>query len=158
MARKRLNVKFIVIGITALLCVGAAGVAYKYRKRIIYGSADKLLARAELLMKQGEYDEAGELLFDAATVGGADPYIYVLIGDVFDLKAGDDPYNNIQKARGFWENALSVDPRYLPALQRLLDRANDVVEIAPSVQSYQSLREAAEKFLVVAPEDKKAQQ
>src|SRR5688572_27719290 len=151
MARKRLNVKFLVIGITALLCIGAAGVAYKYRKRIMYGSADKLLADAEQLMKQGEYDKAGKMLYDAATVGGADPYIYVLLGDIWDLKAGEDPHNNLQKARGFWENALSVDPRYLPALQRILDRANDWVQVAPNVQSYQSLREAAERFLVVAP-------
>src|SRR5688572_8125507 len=157
MARKRLNLKFLVIGIVALLCIGAAGVAYKYRKRIIYGSADKLLAEAEQHMKNGEYDKAGKLLYDAATVGGADPYIYVLLGDVWDAKAGEDPYNNIQKAGGFWENALSVDPRYVPALQRIMNRRNDWVQAAPSVQSYQALREAATRFLVVAPDDKKAQ-
>ena len=100
MARKRINIKFVVIGITALLMIAALGVAYKFRKRILLGSPEKLLAEAKSLMDQGEYDKAGKLLYDTATVGGADPYVYVLLGDVWDLKAGEDPNNNIGKARG----------------------------------------------------------
>ena len=157
MARKRLNIKFIVIGITALLMIAALGVAYKYRKRILLGSPDELLAQAKSYMDQGEYDKAGKLLYDAATVGGADPYIYVLLGDVWDMKAGEDPANNPQKARGFWENALSVDPRYLPALQRILDRSLEIAQIEPHPQLLQGLRDAAQRYLVVEPDNKKAQ-
>ena len=157
MARKRLNFKFLVIGITALLLVAALGVAYKYRKRLLLGSPDKLLAQAKSYMDQGEYDKAGKLLYDAATVGGADPYIYVLLGDVWDLKAGEDPANNTQKARGFWEQALSVDPRYVPALQRILDRSLAIIDFYPTSGAYQALRDVAGRYLVVEPDNKKAQ-
>jgi hypothetical protein len=157
MARKRINIKFVVIGITALLMIAALGVAYKFRKRILLGSPEKLLAEAKSLMDQGEYDKAGKLLYDTATVGGADPYVYVLLGDVWDLKAGEDPNNNIGKARGFWENALSVDPRYVPALQRILDRSLAIVELYPVGNTYQALRDIAQRYLVVEPENKKAQ-
>src|SRR5687768_3490525 len=157
MARKRLNVKFIILGVAAFVVLGAAATTYKFRKRLFY-NPDKLMVEGKKFLAEGNADEAAKRFYEVGGIrGGGDPELYVLLGDVHDLKAGEDPDNHLRKAYGFWQNALSVDPRYLPALHRLLDRSLEVVAIEPRNSAYQGLRDAAQRLLVVDPEDKKAQ-
>lgn len=158
MARKRINFTFLSIGIVLVLGVVGLGAAYKLKlhKRLFYPSPDSYVAKAKLLMAEGKWEEAGKALYDAGTIKGPDAAISVMIGDVWDHLAGESD-ENIRKAQGYWANALSIDPRYLPAHQRLLDRANDFAGEYPHPNSFQALRETAEKFRAVDPEDKKAE-
>lgn len=158
MARKRLNIAFLCIAVLILLGGISLVVAYKYKlhKRLFYGSPEKHMALAKRLMAEGKWDEAGKALYDAGTLKGADPEINVMIGDVWNHLAGESD-ENFRKGAGYWANALSIDPRYLPAHQRLLDHARDIATEYPHPNSFQNLRETAEKFRAVDPQDKKAE-
>jgi tetratricopeptide (TPR) repeat protein len=158
MARKRVNIAFIAISVACVLGIVLLGVAWKlkWHRWILYGSPDKYIAQARQLMNEKRWEEAGKVLQRAGTLKGPDPDLNIMFGDVHDAMSGDSQ-ENFQKAVGYWTNALSIDPRYLPALERLLHRARDVANVAPYSICFQNLRDAAQKYIAVDPDSKEAQ-
>jgi tetratricopeptide (TPR) repeat protein len=132
-------------------------VVYIYRVRIFKGSHEKYVARAEQLMAEGKYKEAGESLYEAIKIKRTDPGLFVMLGDAWMHLAKDDP-EALRKGRGAWESAVSIDPRYLPALQRIFKMEQDIERAYPQPRSMENVREAAKKLLAVDPADKPARQ
>jgi O-antigen ligase len=70
-------------------------------------------ALGEALISQGKADEGRGELRLAANLGSTDPALYVELGDA-DLRAGD-----VALARADYRMALTIDPFWAPARQRL---------------------------------------
>src|SRR3954466_2470647 len=116
MARK-VNTHFILIVSLVLLGLMAAGgglVWYKHKHK----DPKKLLAQAVKSEQEGafvvaamHYGSAGQIMHD--------PKLLTKAGDLMYSRAFDDD-ENIEKARQYWNAAISTDPTYTPALEREL--------------------------------------
>lgn len=151
MARKRVNVKFISLVAAGVLLAALAVVVYVNRVRIFKGGHEAYVKRAEKLMEEGKYKDAGKELYDAILIKGPDPELYVMLGDAWSHLVSENDMEGVAKGRGFWEQSLVVDPRYMPALQRIFDAQQEFARIRPSPTSFDGVRDAAKKVLAVDP-------
>ena len=72
------------------------------------GRARELLVRCKVV--KGEYEDAELLSRDLATLYPEEPYPYVLLSQVLLLR------DEVEEAVEFGNNALQIDPRYIPAI------------------------------------------
>src|SRR3954466_12391421 len=123
---RRVNTKFLIILIAVGMGLLLGGVA---AKKFIHvrGDPTKLLAEGDKLHEAGEYDKAKDK-YQQAT--GADPgstEALIKLGDACAKLTPEDPMY-LDQAHTAWNRAISVDPKFPPAMNRLLDSYWDVVD------------------------------
>jgi tetratricopeptide (TPR) repeat protein len=109
-------------------------------------------------MKDGKYEDAIEAYAKAIRLKDNDPMIWVKLGDAHNYLSGDD-INNLHKARGVWENAITQDPKLIEAHRRLLDfwkQWGSAMAGAGRATYLDRAADSARGILRIKPDDKEA--
>ena len=154
---KRVNSKFLII-LTVVVLGG--GVAALLASRFIHskvGDPKRLVAEAEKLDEQGEYEKSSELYRAASAADPTNTEIMLKLGDALAHLTPVDP-DYLRAAHNVWNKAVQQDPRYTPALNRLLDSFWDILEVQPKPDPslFADCRKIAERLLAVEPGNKRA--
>src|SRR5438105_15933449 len=126
MARK-VNTKFVAISsIVFLILLGGAWGVWRWRHK----DPHVLIKRGDALLAEGKYEDAARHFATAASAL-KDPSLWVKAGDVYNRIAYDDR-ENLPKAVAMWDQAVTIDVGYTPALNRLLNIYLDDLELSES--------------------------
>jgi len=129
MAKRRLNKKFLILLSVGALAFAALGVgALVLRNRFLAQHPEEYLAAGRAALAKKDYAGARDNLLRAAQLSHPDAPLDVMIGDALNGLSGKDP-DNVLAARGMWEQALTVDPKYMPAMERLIEYWRDELEL-----------------------------
>ncbi|MEM8872902.1 MAG: tetratricopeptide repeat protein [Planctomycetota bacterium] len=127
MAKKRVNKSIltaVVVGF--IVIVGGGAVAYWATQSVDVGEA---MAAGDAAYEAGDYEEALIQYRRITSKIKDDPEIIVKVADTRNQMAGRDrDPEDFAAARGFYRNALEVDPGYLPAHYRVVDTLTTMVE------------------------------
>lgn len=150
---KRVNKKFLII-ITVAVCA-FAGVALALNLLVFRRDAQSYITAGDRHMESRQYVEAVESYRRALSRDQSNVEILTKLGDAYNEMAGEDA-ENLGRARQAWMGALTLEPRYVPALTRILDSRWDYLQIAPgAVDEYAATRETAGILLDSLPESAK---
>src|SRR6186997_470267 len=114
---KRVNTRFLIILTAVFACLIAAAVVAKVTVFRKDPKANEAAGDKEV--QDGQYKKAIEYYRFAIAASKNANALLVKTGDTFNLMVADDPAN-LANARNAWSQALANDPKYEPALQRLL--------------------------------------
>lgn len=166
MAKKRLNIKFLILlGIPVVVLLGGL-VTWKVLPKffpqigwIWRGTPAQHAAQAKLLFEQGNYRDAGEKYKRAMQVKGSpDAEMYTLLGDCYAHMVLEDPAN-LGVAYACYGQSLVINPTYMPALERMLLMSEMSAEqsVGSSAASqWDQVQELAKKMLSADPTNRKA--
>jgi predicted Zn-dependent protease len=152
MAKRKLNTKFLIIlGVVGIVAAGGAYAAYKYAKRIT--PADVLTAAKDFEESQ-DYEKAVQ--YYGAYAGQmlpGDPSAWVVYGDAANRLASTNA-ENYRRARGAYQRALEIDPRFPDALRRVTKMYRDEAEqLMTTPTQLDELVQLSRRLSDVAPED-----
>jgi predicted Zn-dependent protease len=158
MAKRRINQKFLAILTAVAVLIGGLGVAaYKLRDTFFPKHPEKYIAIGREALQRQDYAAARDNFAKAASMARAGAELDVLLGDSLNGLGSVDP-DNVLAARNLWETALTVDPNYIPALERLVSFWHDELELRTRSQERTSvaaqLEKAAQRLLDSDPDNK----
>src|SRR5687767_8502155 len=157
MARRHLNSKFAII-LTAVVLTGMLTL-FMVPKIIAArgGSAQRQIAEGDAAMKRGDWEKAFEHYRYATNVEANNTEALLKLGDAAIKLTPKNP-DLLEFAHSkAWGRAVSVDPRFLPALNRLLDSYWEHTDSFARPELFARVRELADKLLVVEPDNMDAQ-
>jgi tetratricopeptide (TPR) repeat protein len=150
---KRVNTRFLVVLTAVFALLIAAAVLAKVTVFRKDPKANE--AAGDNAVKEGQYKKAIEYYRYAIAASKNSNDLLVKAGDTFNLMVADDP-QNLFNARAMWNQALANDPKFEPALQRLLDSYWEQMELMPlEGEIYVRVRETAQRLSDVRPGDVK---
>jgi tetratricopeptide (TPR) repeat protein len=150
---KRVNTRFLIIVTTVAACLIAAAFGAHFA---FFRKDPKEQARAaDVLMQEGKPKDALERYKYAVAHDPGDKELLVKLGDAYNALVVDDTYNLLH-ARAHWNQAVAQDPRYEPALERLLDSYWQQMERSLlDGELYVRVRGTAQRLADVRPADTK---
>jgi len=150
--RRRVNVKFVVILISAMcgLAVGAFVLHHFMAKQ----DPQKYKVLGQRAYDERNYPEAIRQWGNASALEPKNVDLLVKLGDALHELGRVDPAMAGKDAVS-WNRALQIDPTFMPALQKLLGVQINVLQYDPQHRSYglTAMGEIARKILVVNPQD-----
>jgi len=150
---KRVNTRFLIVLTAVFACLIAAGVVAKVT--VFRKDPKAFEAAGDKEFKEGNYKKAIEYYHAAVAASKNAPTALVKSGDALNMMVADDP-QNLYAARGEWSHALAGDPKFEPALQRLLDSYWEHMEVNPFDVDYARMRETAARLAEIRPGDVKS--
>jgi tetratricopeptide (TPR) repeat protein len=160
MARKRVNVKFLVI-LTAVVVLGGASVlaVHYYRKQKLQDPAH-VIAAAEEYYRQGDLSKAADAFAMAVKLQPQNVPNLIRAGDVYYELSGRAP-EAIEHARRMWTNALEAEPNNIEAQRRMMRLTVEEMELRNEMRSVEALifervRSYASKIKQAQPDDSEA--
>ena len=160
MARK-VNTRFVITLGTALGVVGIGGGAYMGWTLLRNRNPAYLKAQGDALEKQGDLNKA-YTMYHRAVIRAAG--VHMAGGEELCMKTAemalklseqqtdrDAAQQFWREARGIWQEALIINPRYLPARERILEEDFNLVSAIPSAQNWTMLQESSDKLIEMAP-------
>src|SRR5258706_11327762 len=157
---RRVNKKFLTI--LSLLIMGgliSLVVLPKLRKQdtgVLWQRADKQAAVAREQKTPEAYKAAKEYYSKAYRADQANVEGLVKFGDLLHESVRFD-LEDMRKDLQMWDQALQVDPRYVPALERIMNAYIDGCRILPSAEGFKILSEKAGALAKVQPNNIRAQ-
>jgi tetratricopeptide (TPR) repeat protein len=146
---KRVNTRFLIVLTTAFACLIAAALAVHFM--FFRRDAASQVRQGDALMKEGKAKEALDKYRFALSRDPMDKEVLVRYGDAFNDLVADD-LQNLQNARSAWRQAVAADPRYEPALERLLASYWQQMESSSlDGELYNLVRETAQRLADVRP-------
>lgn len=166
MARKRLNKKFLILAILPVvmigLLLGAWMIVPKWFPQVrwlVHGTPAESEAKAKAAFDAGDFQEAAnKYSFAIYLKGVGDAPLFTALGDSYYhlvLKEQE----NLLKAKQCWDSALVSDPRYIPALERIMKLfADDARELSGNrpAQQWDAVESAASRVLTADPNHREA--
>lgn len=148
MARKRFNKKFAltVAGVVGGVAVLGGGAFYFLRPK---DSPARLEAMAQIAIDAKDYDAAYTAYGRSVTLLPT-PEKFVRLGDIARVVAAQNPDKPqlINRTISAYNSALEIDPRYIPALTKLIDFQQDRIRAgATTPTDFARLRELAERLV-----------
>jgi len=155
---RRVNSKFLVFlvalsGAVALLAI----VGFYIRTTTRNSDYKQLEALADDAIRDGDLEKGAQLLMNARDQVPDNTEILVKLGDTLDRLTGKNPIH-LGEARIQWNKAVSVDPKYLPALRALLKSYSDELDINPRPEAFVEVKRICDRLLNVDPTDLPAQE
>ncbi len=153
-SKRKVNTKFLIgftVVIIGLLVAGVVAKKVFFRK-----NPDKYLKMAQQSMQAKDYPEAIKNFNTAATLRPSDPAIFIAMGDALNLYTAQSP-ESAGKDQAAWRRALEIDPRYMPALERLLASVRQWAEVIPSAENFERVEDMAQKMVSAQPDNLEAQ-
>lgn len=149
MARKRLNVPFLIISGLVLLFLGVGAVGgYWYMTR---RNPQPFIDRGRALAKEGNYFEAAEQLRSGLRYSRKpNPALWVEFGDVVNRLAVQD-HEMAGQAVGAWNHSVEIDPAFQPGLERLLEHYRYVASSGGPGDRFSKVRQIADRLLAIDP-------
>jgi len=156
MARKRVNVKFLIVLTLIVLVGGGAVVAVKLFKGRQTLDPTALIKVADQHAAEKNWDEALRYYSSAAELQPQNVELLIKAGDAANELTRTNPMR-IQSVRSFYNKVLEVDPNNLAASQRLLKVSVDEMELMVEVNQvaaevFTRVRDFSDKVLKQAPD------
>ncbi len=140
---RRINKRFLIIltlvvmGGTLLAAFAALFVQRMFQSR----NASQAMVLGDAAAAKGDWAAVREQYKRAVSASPTNVEAMVKLGDVmYELTATEDPSEMMRGAIGMWEAAVNQNPRCLPALQRLFDKAVELVEVINHDMGTSSIR------------------
>lgn len=153
---KKVNKKFLVVLTVVVVAAGVLAMAAKIILPMIFKKdPNALVAQAKQFEKEGKIDDAIKAMQLAIAADQSNLQRQVDLGDLLVRHVTVDP-QYIRKAYSIWSGVLSVEPRFKPALERVLDVQWAIMDGGGSPSTFTEAREAAAKLVQVDPRDKQA--
>src|SRR5665213_1603780 len=156
---KRVNTRFLLwvtAAVVLVLGVLLFGPRVKARFFAHAGVAAQEAGIAQGMVKKGLLDEARYHINLAYQIDHTDKQICIQRGDIYASLTEQDGYQSMDTARACRQAALDIDPKFQPALQRLLDSYIDMIDIAPNAQTFARLHDAAAEVVKLDPGNERA--
>src|SRR5206468_1963316 len=146
---KRVNTRFLIILTAAAAVLILGGVAVHF---LFFVKDPATQARqGDALLKEGKPKEPLDKYRFAIAHCPGDKELMVKIGDAYNAMVVDDTQSLFQ-ARANWSQVIASDPRYEPALERLLDSYWQQMESSSlDGETYTRVRETAQRLSDVRP-------
>ena len=161
MARK-VNTRFVITLGTALGVVSVGGVGYIGWNMLRNRNPAYLMAQGEAFEKQGDLTKAYTMYHRAVVraaanhmVGGEELCMKTaemalkLSEQQTDREAAQQFYRD---AHGIWQQALIINPRYIPARERILEEDFNYVSAIHPAGGWNSIQDSSDKVIEMAPE------
>lgn len=148
---KRVNTRFLIIltAVVAVAIVGALAAHFLFFKKDPAAQA----RQGDTLLKEGKPREALDKFKYAIAHRPNDKELLVKIGDAYNMMVVDDT-QSLGHARAVWRQVVAADPRYEPALERLLDSYWQQMESSSlDGETYNQVRETARRLADLRPAD-----
>src|SRR5688572_79635 len=154
MARRRVNIKFLIILTVAVIGVGLAALVIHRLRR---GDPTKYVKSAESLFAQQQYEEAAKNYGQAVSIDARTPDVWVAYGDTLLQLIPKDPDNGGRALRA-WQTALELDPHHKEALSRVLTilMADSEIRGANTGKVIEQARDVAARLAKVDPTNRVA--
>jgi tetratricopeptide (TPR) repeat protein len=157
MAKRRINQKFLALLGGGVLAIAALGVgALKFKSVLFPKHPEKYLSAGREALAKKDYATARDNLARAAVLSQPNAALDVMMGDALNGLASKDP-DNVAAARAIWEQALTIDPSNIDAMERLVQFWREQLELRPrakergQVAGY--LRKAAQRLIDADPQN-----
>jgi tetratricopeptide (TPR) repeat protein len=153
---KQVNKPFLIVLVIVILALVGGGVFvakhpwWKHTPKV----AD-LMAQGEAAMTDKKYDEAVGKFAMAWSLAPSRPDCLTRMGDALYQLAKVDP-ENAQKAMYQWNQALQLDPTYVPALMSKMNAYIDEMEANPRAEIYVRVRDSAAQLAKIDPGNTRA--
>lgn len=148
---KRVNTRFLIVLTAGFAVALLAALAVHF---VFFRKDPAAQVRAgDALMREGKPREALERYKFGLAHNSNDKELLVKVGDAYNRMVADDT-QNLFNARAAWSQAVANDPRYEPALERLLDSYWQQMETSSlDGELYNRVRETAQRLSDVRPAD-----
>jgi tetratricopeptide (TPR) repeat protein len=150
---RRVNLKFIIAGCVALALIGLAAVVLMQVNS--YRRDQEVVAWGDKAMAEGRFEDAATDYGRAVERHPNDAELALKDGDALYQLSASKP-ERLRQVWAAWEAAVHARPDFMPALDRLMNFATDLVEVRPTASSFHDLGEAADALARVAPADGRA--
>ncbi len=150
---KRVNKQFLILLTVAIGCgvVLMMGLAWRFRR----GNTAQYVAAGDRFLEQKEYKKALEK-YGQAMRNAPTKELFLKAGDCITELTRTEP-DQLGKDVRMWGQALELDPKYVPALERVMDAVIDLCELSPqSADNWATLREKAKKLAAADPSNLRA--
>jgi tetratricopeptide (TPR) repeat protein len=152
---KQVNKSFLILLVILVLGgIGGALVVYKKPWRKV-PKPEEFMARGEAAMKDKKYEEARDNFAAAWRLSTSKIEPLTRFGDALYQLAKTDP-ENTQRAIAQWNQALSIDPTYGPALTSKMNALIDEMEAIPRADNFVAARDAATQLAKLDPTNTRA--
>lgn len=146
----RVNKKFAILSTGTVVAVLFVLVGAKFA---FSRSAASHVAAGDRLMEAKDYKGATERYRDAIGKDQSNPEVFVKLGDALFARVSEDS-EYLGHARSAWNTALSADPNYVPALQRLSDTFWELVQLyGTNNDAWDALRDYATRLAAAQPDN-----
>lgn len=153
MAKRRVNMRFVGIGLVILMAL--AVVAVVLVKVVLRPNPTKLMAEAQTQMQAGDWDGAVKNIGKAIRyTRKPDPKLWTALGDASQHLTPKDP-QAVGQVIYAYRQAIEIDPRNVEALRKRVSYMRDMMETSQmGADQYDMIRDWASKLLEAAPDDK----
>ncbi len=156
MARKKLNIKFIILLCVAALVVAGGVVGLIYGKDLFRPSIASLEKRGDEALASGDYDQAAESYGRAAFRARTDIPLQIKFVDAFEYTVRGDR-DQMNKLRQHYSTIFATDPNNVEIVRRMLRAQLNDVRGAPQYRpALRALNETADRLLTLVPNDREA--
>lgn len=156
MARKKLNIKFIIILGVAVVVVAGGVVGLIYGKELLRPSIASIEKKGDEALAAGDYDAAAEHYGRAASRAKTDIPLQIKFVDAFDYTVRGDP-EAMRKLRGYYNTIAQTDPNNVEIMRRLLRVQTSDAKAAPEYRPLlRALEETANRLIQLVPGDRDA--
>ena len=132
--KKRVNTRFLIILTSSIVGLGVLAIVAK--KAFFRQHADQYVQLGDRAMESEKFDEAIVNYETAFRLSNPkDPMLLVKEGDALRAQTATEP-ELLNKEMQAYARALEVNPRFKPALQRMLKGYEDRLELFPNRQEY----------------------
>lgn len=157
MARKRINKKFALTlaGVVGGVAVLGAGAFFIFKPK---DTPERLEAMAQIAINDRNF-EAAMTAFGRSVAIAPSPEKLVRFGDIARAAAAmrPDKVELRNRDRAAYERALEMDPKYVPAIQKLVEIQQERIRAGASLpQEFTRMRELSERLVVADPNDTRA--
>lgn len=156
MARKKLNIRFILIlGLVAVV-IAAGIVGLIFGRDLFRPSIASLEKRGDEALAAGDYERAAELLGRAAFRARTNIPLQIKFVDAFDYTVQGDP-EKMRMLRNYYNTIFQTDPNNIEIIRKILRvQINDAQAAPESRPILRALSETADRLLQLVPGDRDA--
>src|SRR5881227_2017151 len=126
---RRVNSQFLII--LTILVVGLGLLGFVAKKFLIRESPEKYVASGSAAVADKRYEDAVKAFARAVSLDPKNPALWVSYGDALNQLSPNDP-EYMTRAQRAWASALSVQPDYKPALDRMMQFLSDYANLNSS--------------------------
>jgi tetratricopeptide (TPR) repeat protein len=147
---RRVNTKFLTI--LLLMFIGAGAAIFLAQKLLIREHPDRYVALGEQALKDHKWSESIEDFAKAARLAPKDPRLQMLLGQALGNTVQVDPHASGQQVAAY-QQALEIDPKYLPALLALSDFFTKAASQSPDSGYYRRAIDYTNRARALSPGD-----
>ncbi|MEO6436029.1 MAG: tetratricopeptide repeat protein [Tepidisphaeraceae bacterium] len=152
---RRVNTRFLTVLTIIVVVLGVGALLMHFFSSS--ESPEKFVAAGQQLMLEKKYEEAAKAFGRAVQLDQKKPELWVAYGDALNEMSPLD-VEWMRRAQEAWQQALVADPKYMPALDRMMQWYTDFANLdATNPQIFKGLHETARRLYEADPKNAAAE-